>query len=389
MSKFENTYLTWHGDVISNHATAQYARGILKPLIKNGASVKINNINPYNKAPANLDKWWAKTLNENNTVPPGLVQICCCDPQHGARNEVGGANILLTRWDTWKTPRSWIHPTNNLFTECWTPNEFSLSQERGDDLKIPTKVVPFGLEWTKYQKNKKRSTIIGVPSDHLILGTTAAWNNKENLSDLIIAYSTEFSSKVDKVSLVIKIDCANPNEPNEKAKIIKLVQEIKNLVTKPDLPTVVLIQDIFSQDGMNNIINAFDVYVSAARSKSKNITMLKCLAAEKSAVFINSGVHQDYYEPEYKNMYPVNFVLEPVTQMAPMYTAIDLWPRPDVAHLMYQLRCAYNNWYIPSSKEYGKITSDGLKKKYNIDTIVNNVNKYIKDLTPAYDIMNA
>ena len=116
--------------------------------------------------------------------------------------------------------------------------------------------------------------------------------------------------------------------------------------------------------------------------------MLKCLAAEKSAVFINTGIHQDYYKPEYKNMYPVNFVLEPVTQMAPIYTSIDLWARPDVAHLMYQLRSAYNNWYIPSSSEYGKITSSSLKKDYNIDSNINVIKEYIEELTPSLNLVN-
>ena len=160
MNKFENIYLTWHGDVVSNTGTAQYARGILEPLIKKGATIKINNINPYNKPPTDLTKWWVDTLNKSATTPPGLVQICCCEPQHATNNEVGGANILLTKWDTWKIPRTWIDPINNLFTECWTTNRFSVEQDRANDLTIPTKVVPFGLNWSKYQNNNKKSSIV-------------------------------------------------------------------------------------------------------------------------------------------------------------------------------------------------------------------------------------
>jgi hypothetical protein len=381
-TKYDDIYLTWRGDVTSTHAMAQHARNLLEPLIKGGASVRIESINPYNKRPADLSPWWNETLKTSTATPVGIVKINHCDPAHATKNESGGPTILYTRWDSWQVPKTWVQTINDTFTECWVTNKFVLERNKADNITIPKKVIPYGLDWKRYSQKDTKSKIVGVPTDNIILGTTMSWNNKENASDLIIAYCTEFTADIDKVSLVIKIDSNNPDDPNEKAKVINLVQEIKKLVGGPKMPPVVLIQDVFTQDGIDDIISAFDIYVSAARSKSKNITMLKTLAANKQAVFVNSGIHNDYFNPEYANLYPVNYVLEPITQMAGMYAAHDLWPRPDVAHLMHQMRAAYNEWYLPKTSKNGKMTAELLRKEYDIKMVIKNFADNIRAVSP-------
>ena len=385
-SKYEDFFITWRGDIISHHGMAQHARNLLEPLIKDGASVKFEVINPYNKRQSNLSPWWEKQLKNNNNVPNGIVKINHCDPQYASPNETGGPNILYTRWDTWGPPKSWVSKISKDFSECWVPNKFCIANNKNESLGIPTRVIPYCIDWKKYSKPISKSKIIGVPSDNIVFGTTMSWNNKENASDLIIAYCTEFTNNLDKISLVIKIDAANADDANEKAKVVSLVQEIKNLVGKPKMPPVVLINDVFTEDGIDNIIASFDVYVSAARSKSKNITMLKTLAAGKQAVFVNTGIHNDYYNGEHRSMYPVNYVLEPVTQMNPMYLAIDLWARPDVAHMMHQMRTAYNSWYVPNTSQNGKTTAGLLKKEYDTKIVVKQLANAIQAVSPKIGV---
>lgn len=382
INNYSDVSITWRGDVASIHGHSQHARSVIRPLIEGGASVRIENVNLFNKPPADLNPWWVDRLKDAQRVPPGRIKIWHCDPPQGQKEQEGmyKKNIVYTRWDTWKVPRSWISHINNKYDELWTTNEFCIAADRASEVTIPKKAVPAGIDWDYYSKMETRANIVGVPNDHVIFGTTAAWNNKENLTDLITGFCCEFYKDVDPVSLVIKIDPANPKDPNEKARIINLVKEIKGSIGRDRLPQVVVLQDVLFQEGMDHVINGFDIYVSSARGKSKNLSMLKAVAQKKPCIALHNTVHADIFQghEEGYSFYPVNYVLEPALKMTPMYHSSDLWARPDLGHLMYQMRNAYKDFYSPTTKNLAKEMSTKIGKRYDIKKIVNEMAKSLE-----------
>jgi hypothetical protein len=374
---YSEVSLTWRGDISSIHGHSQHARSILLPLIQGGASVRLENVNMFSKPQADLDEWWIDKLQNAQRVPPGIIKINHGDPKHSSPNESGGKNIIYTRWDTWKVPRGWINSINS-HDECWTTNEFSLTEERSPEITVPKKAIPYGINFDRYNSFNDKAKIVEVPKDHIILGTTASWNNKENLTDLIVAFCSEFFKGVDPVTLVIKIDSPGPNDPNQLQRVNNLVREAKNMVDKPDKPNIIVLQDNFTQYAMDKLINCFDIYVSAARSKSKNISMLKAIAMKKQCVGVFTGIHSDYFTglEQGKSLFPVNFVLEPCVKMKEMYSSMDLWPRPDVGHLMFQMRNAVREFYSPARKHLVEEVSNSLKNRYDITKIVDEIASY-------------
>jgi hypothetical protein len=382
MNDYSKVSITWRGDISSIHGHSQHARSIIKPLIKGGASVRLENINLFNKAPADLDTWWVDRLKDAQRVPPGRMKIWHCDPPQGQKEQEGvyKKNIVYTRWDTWKVPRSWIQHINNKYDELWTTNAFCITGDRASEVKIPKKSFPAGISWDYYSKMKERAKIVGIPDDHVILGTTAAWNNKENLTDLITGFCCEFHKTIDPVTLVIKIDPANPGDPNEKSRILNLIKEIKGSIGREGLPQIVVIQDVLSQHGMDKIINAFDIYVSSARGKSKNLTLLKCIAQNKACVAVHTTMHSDLFQDHEQgySFYPVNYVLEPALKMTPMYNSADLWARPDLGHLMYQMRSAFRDFYTPTASNLAKEMSEKVSKRYDSSIVLNKMAKLLE-----------
>jgi len=338
--KYDHLSLTWRGDLTSVSSTAQHARRMLRPLIEGGAHIKTEPLN-VNRPPAQLDQFWNDSLNRLVQAPPGIIHINATPPNGATKNPTGGPTVLYTHWETNQVPKHWLADLmSDKFQHIWVTTQ-SLCDSLNPKPMAKLEVLPFFLKPIDWKKSDRMS-IHGVHDQTFVFGCTGLWNNRKNLSDLVISYLGQFSS-MDNVALVIKTNGMNPSDPNERAKIVRMVQEIKKTFHKPDLPQVVLLQDVFSQQAMDSIINRFDCYVSTSRGEGRNITMMKCLSHGKPCVAINTGASKDLFEAmgSSRVLYPVPYSLEPVMQMGDYYRATDMWPRPDVGAVMDSMRDAY------------------------------------------------
>jgi len=337
--RYSDIQFTWSGDVVSISSYAQYARAILEEFIKNGALVRLELTKP-SKPTADLSPWWHETIQKCTRINPLYIKISHCEPSIATGNILGGPNILITHWPTSNFPVSWrsiISPAN--FKAMYTTNPDALNDTylKGSGVELDYLPVPIERDLDKTEV----SDIVDINKNTFVFGSVGYWNQKSNFSDLIIAYTSEFSS-MDNVALVIKTLTKDHN-PNNAAKLVQLVKSQKESVNKPDRPPIILIQDQFSENALNSILRRFNCYVSPKRGSSIDINMAKSIGMGKPIITSGVGISKMYLS-EFKDlpkaMRYVPITREPVT----MYeggNSSDSWARNDVEALCTHMKNAY------------------------------------------------
>jgi len=376
MNQYSDISLTWFGDITSISSSAQYARALLEPLIKGGAMVKLEPAN-FGIPQADLQPWWHTAIQTRMNAMPGMVKINHCAPNQATPNILGGPQILLTHWDTYQVPQAWVNTINSNFKRLLTSNETCLVESDGM-FNIHTGCIPYPLE---PDTGTDVTEIADIDEDTVVFGYTGAWDNRSNISDLIIAFCAEFS-KQDNVALVIKTNAKYSEDPNQKLQIINLVREIKKQVNNPLQPPIVVVQDLLTQNAMDALIRRFNVYVSTARGSSLNITMSKCLAMGKPCIVPANGVHADYDLFSSSLVRYYNTFLEPVTQLSAEANHKDFWGRPDMRGFMDELREVYANLTMHNMEDKFKEDQKNFLTAYSPDKVADKLADQIRKSMP-------
>jgi hypothetical protein len=380
---YEDIAFTWTGDVTSISSYAQYARALLEPLIKGGATVRIEPMRPV-KPNADLPQWWHETLQKCTKIGPLYTKISHCEPHQASANIMGGPHILLTHWPTASLPMTWRQfLSGSNFSLLLTTNPQALEEDFLKSIPLEKGFIPVPLDADPYGKDV--SEITDVKPNTFVFGSVGYWNQKSNFSDLLIAYTTEFSAS-DNVALVIKTLTRNPNDPNEGARLLQLVREQKNAINKPDKPPVIIIQDVFDEVALNAIIRRFNCYVSTKRGTSVDISLGKCVSMGKPVITTNVGISKMYLNdckalPKAIRMVPMT--QEPVT-MFEGGNPLDSWGRCDVGTLCKHLKQMYIDHITcdkVTSTEVVKM-KDKCLDLYSTEVVVERFAKYIRSYSP-------
>jgi glycosyltransferase involved in cell wall biosynthesis len=341
-NKYNNVAINWYGDITSISGNSIYARNLIKELILNGASVRIFPIQP--QAPvARLEPWWEQNLNLLINSNHGFLDIYHGNPSGFDRSiKSSNQSVILTHWETNTVPVSWVNIINNSYDNICVTNKGTYNTIE-ESITIPKYYCRPGLELETLSSDKL--SIVGVNDNTLIFGAIGIWNNRKNFSDLVIAYTSEFIEN-DNVCLVIKTMGSSPGDPNEKVRIINLVRELRKSINNPLPPPIVLLQDVYSYETLNNLLNRFDIFVSSSRGESKSFSLLSCMFKGKPCIIPNDNHIQGELvklNENYKSeiLYSYNAVSEPVIQMGNYYNSRDNWARPNTTDLANKMKQAY------------------------------------------------
>lgn len=368
--KYLDVAINWYGDITSISGNSIYARNIIKTLITNGASVRIFPIQP--QAPvARLDSWWEQNLNLLINSNHGYLDIYHGNPLGFDRTNKSNFNksVILTHWETNEVPIGWINVINSNFDYLWLTNKGTYNTSLNSGIDLPTKYCRPGLDFDSMPNDKL--SIVGVNDNTLVFGAIGAWNNRKNFSDLIISYSSEFIES-DNVCLVIKTSGNNPSDPNEKVRITNLVRELRKNINNPSLPPIILLQDLYSYETLNSIINRFDIYVSASRGESKAYSLLQAMYKGKPCI-IPDDMHMNYDIIRLNNIYHSEILYnyktasEPVIQMGNYYSSRDNWSRPNTTELASKMKEAYCDLLSKDLKAEALKQSLLIKDNFNLD----------------------
>jgi hypothetical protein len=379
MDKYKDISITWEGDVTSTSGWARHARGLLRPLIEGGAQVKLLFKKP-SRHEVKLDVWWEEQFKIASKASPGLVHIIHGNPFNPGRNPNGGPTVLFTHWETEDVPKGWVKHINENFSALVVPSIELLTKKTKAQIKIPCYAVPCPIQETT---SNNVTDIVGLGKQSIVFGAAGQWNQRRNMSDLILAYISTFN-KVDNVALVLKTFGTNPQDLNEKNKIKSLISDLKRAIDKPQPPAIVLLQDSFSEQAFDSIINRINIYACSTRGDSKDITMQKCAALGKQCIYTNSLMHKEFTALDSSLLYPVDFFNEPVIQMQGTYTCDDYWSRPSVQMLCEQMRRAHTEFLTRNlkadSKDLIKKTKDKWSATRCLDPFKNLYDSIVQDI---------
>jgi hypothetical protein len=383
MDTYKNISLTWEGDITSMSSWARHARGLLRPLIEGGAHVKLIFQKP-SRPEVKLDSFWEEQFTIAPRASPGLLKVNHGPPKNLNRNPVGGPTVLLSHWETINIPVNWVGTINDHFDALWVPSKELLTEATRDVIKIPFGIVPIPLESSL---TGNISDIVSLNKQAVVFGAVGQWNQRRNMSDLILAYISEFNA-IDNVALVIKTFGNNANDINEKNKIVSLIKDLKRAIGKPNPPEIIILQDIFGQEAFDSILNRINIYVTTSRGDSKDITMQKCAASGKQCVYTDVGVHREFTEFNNDLLYPVPYITEPVIQMPGSYTCDDYWSRPDIRKLSTSLKKAYFDFLTKNLKGDRKDLIKKTKDKWSEKNCLSLLSKAYQEIAPSIDMVS-
>jgi len=377
--KYSDVSLSWFGDVTSISSNAHHARSIIRPLVEGGANVKLM---PFRtgRQEVELDPWWKEHIKGLTEASPGLVMINHGQPGQYRPNDMGGPVVLFTHWETFEVPKAWVKVINSdRYSEVWVPNRTCTSSCK--DISHNVVHIPYPIDLGKINSTKATPEIVGVNDNAFIFGAVGIYNNRKNMQDLIVAYLAEFM-EIDNVALVIRTNHENHGDSNARRTLLDTIKRIKKGINKPGMPSVVLLQDTFSEDAMLSISRRFDAFVSTSRGEGRSISMMTAMAMGKPCVYLPTLANQDLTLPACRLQYPVDYVTEPVVSMGNYYSALDSWARPDLGSVTECMRKAYTDHVTKSMGKEAKSMKKFLEENYNKEDIVDLVAQRVRELSP-------
>jgi hypothetical protein len=160
------------------------------------------------------------------------------------------------------------------------------------------------------------------------------------MAALIVAFLSEFTAS-EKEKLGIKTFGSSNENIQERRKIVKLVKDLRKTLNVRNAPEVILVQDLLEYRTFLSLLRRMNVYCTASRGESKNISMLMAAAIGKQCIYIDTTANKDFASLSSTLMYPIRFGYEPCTNMGNIYCTSDIWARPDVVHLQLMMRKAF------------------------------------------------
>jgi glycosyltransferase involved in cell wall biosynthesis len=237
----------------------------------------------------------------------------------------GRFNIGYWHWELQDFPEEWFEAFKYV-QEVWVPSTFvldSISQKS----PVPVVCIPHSIEVTITPGMTREH--FGIPSDMFLFLTmydTGSHQRRKNPMDTIRAFKHAFNKNDKFAGLVIKIN--QPQRAPEEVE--KLKQEIV------EYPNIVLIEEIFTRQAVNSLINVTDCLISLHRAEGFGLVMAEAMYLGKPVIGTNWSGNTDFMNP--MNCCPVNYKLIQIEEDCGPYKGYQLWADPDIEHAAYYMR---------------------------------------------------
>ena len=378
--KYKDLSITWRGDVTSYSSIAQYSRGILEPLIKGGASVRLELTRPSSPE-AVLSEWWVENFKSLTKAQPGKTTIVA--GQVGNITIKSNENVVfIPDWHTKEFPLalSGILKRSQI-QKFIVPNlEMKKSLEKVTDKSVKEVYPLIDVDSLNLVKPLE---INGVNHNTVLFGFIGEWNNKNNISDLVISYFKTFTDK-DNVALVLKTFNGSHGDLNERKKLSALIKKIKSDCKKPNLPPVILLQETMSYETILSLMKRINIYISSSRGESFGLDLISTMAMGKQVIACDHSLMRTYFEKETFNLKKIDFSYEPVTLDNKFYNISDDWARMNMESLSKNMKDAFMAYLFNQSEI--KQSSKEVKKIIRSINSENQMNKLFEFLNNTYQV---
>ena len=363
--KYKDIHITWRGDVTSYSGTGQYARALLKPLILGGASVRLE-MQPPHKPECEVEPWWAEQFQLLSKNSPGDLTIVC-GPIDRVNLSHGNKTVLFTHWECKDVPtNAKVIIGKEEVIEVIVPSQ-EMCAMGIEQLDKPVDYVHMPIDIDSLNKVTPLS-INGIDDSTILFGAMGEWNNRNNLSDTVVAYLKAFTDK-DNVALVLKTFANNAQDLNERQKLLGLIRKIKEDCKRPNLPRIVILQEVMGYSTIDSLIKRINIFVCSSRGESKNYSLMRALGMGKQAIICDHTANATLCKKDTSNIYRVPYIYEPIILDKGMYNISDTWARVDCETLSTLMRDSMVDLLQKGAemKDEGKKVKAYLRTEYSAD----------------------
>jgi len=244
-------------------------------------------------------------------------------------------NIGVWYWELDTLPNSWIE-NSKYFSELWAPSEFiytTLESSLVSEIKIKRINLPAKIP-LKLNKNECKE-FLGYNTDTFICLFVFDFYSdieRKNPFSVIETFKRTFINNENSL-LIIKTQ--NGNDSN--------LNKIKNYINGDK--RIIHINDYYSREYLNILMNSCDVYISLHRSEGLGLTLQEAILLEKPTLCTNYSGNIDFCLPEWSEL--VNYTLVSISKDS-MYNTINegnsnLWAEPSINDASNKLSKIYKN----------------------------------------------
>lgn len=286
---------------------------------------------------------------------------------HQFEYKTGVKNIGMFCWETTHFKRSnWGHCCN-LMDEIWVPSIQNAQAAKDSGVTVSIKQLPCACDINRFN-NPPIPLDIPQLKDKCVFYTIGEMTRRKNMVAVLRAFYSAFSLR-DDVALVIKTNITGKSSDE----VINIVRNTINDVKKSlhiyvrhqYYPPVICITDFLSNQRLDQLHMACDIFVLASHGEAWGIPAHNAMGFGNPAILSNWGSFpeltyaqaSEYWEPTtHKFKWPgeidcgwlVKGQLTPcfgATESFPdLYTGSESWYEPNVCHLIGCMEEAYKEW---------------------------------------------
>jgi glycosyltransferase involved in cell wall biosynthesis len=264
--------------------------------------------------------------------------------QHTTPNETeykpGAFNVNYFAWETDRIPSEWVEQLNKMDLVL-VPCQENIKAARRSGVVVPIEKIPHTFDTKKYNKEVHPFSINGF-DDKMKFLAICQYSKKKGVDVLLKAYLTEFTRE-DNTLLVLKAYVGPKDGEEQKQYLAGLVNAVKQILRLENYPPVLLIHSVMSDEEIERLYKACDVYSLPSRGEGWSITHFDALGWGLPAIAANWAGPTEFIDD--KTGWLVNYNMSPVCDMPHphkfMYTARDNWAEPHVNHLRACMREAH------------------------------------------------
>jgi glycosyltransferase involved in cell wall biosynthesis len=270
------------------------------------------------------------------------AKIMILTPEHfPIQKEVGKYNIGLTVCESDRVSSAWAHHINASLDECWTQSEHCVDAFLNSGVTIPIKNVKVGLNTGLITPDViKPLPVNGHPQKAFLFGANAQWMERKNFKGLLRAYWAEFTGQED-VSLCIKTH-GKDTSVTEQARIREEIRLLKEELTLPHFPRVLLIGRELDRNSILGLMKSFDCFCSPSKGEGTNLPLLEAMMLGVPCITTNWGGALDF--ATHDSCYLIDYQVDVVWGIKQDWVESSYhFVEPSTLQLMKAMRRAYSN----------------------------------------------
>lgn len=341
---------------------AEAGRLYLKSLLLNGAPVKVHHPTydldlpiTHQDLPTNFTdlKFEDGDVEYDIFLNHVTPDISFVDPEK--------PSYIYSVWETDCIPHHFVAKCDR-FNSVFTSSEFSKSAFIKGGVNVPVTVIPHPIIKKKFKYNDK---LVKSVNNKFVFFFNSEWHTGKGFDILIPSFVKAFSGNKD-VVLIIKTCSMDRSRSYDKK------SEIKGFKNGSTYPSIILIDDIISEDNLFTLYDRCDVYASASRREAFGLGMAEALSFGKTIIAPDKGGHVEFLN-DYSHYIPVRsgMIKVPRIELSRSLYAGQNWVEPDPISMVEAFRSSMVDCIV------SKNNHRSIMDKFSLETIGK---KLIKEL---------